>query len=151
MRASSTSSRTRWSKDSSCQKACPVRPRIRLACRAVEPFNHRIITGRETRYSGIAQPNRPESSFIHFTVRDEKSSARGWSCARRRMQQPGSWDGAGQTPGDKQEGCLREIGMPVGKLSAIEHNELAGESACPTYSACMREKSQENVETPGAG
>src|SRR5271156_686530 len=107
--------------------------------------------GYYTRYAGIAQPNRPESSFIHFTVQDEKSSARGWSCARRRMQEPGSWDGAGQTPGDKQEGCLREIGMPVGKLSAVEHNELAGESACPTYSACTRQKSQENVETPVAG
>jgi len=104
--------------------------------------------GHYTRYAGIAQPNRPESSFVHFTVQDEKSSARGWSCARRRMQEPGSWDGAGQTPGDKQEGCLREIGMPVGKLSAVEHNELAGESACPTHSACTREKSQENVETP---
>src|SRR5580658_6441052 len=39
--------------------------------------------------------------------------------------------------------------MPVGKPSAVEHDELAGESACPTYSAWTGGKSQENVETPG--
>src|ERR1700685_2084512 len=92
-------------------------------------------------YSGIAQPHPPATRLTHFTVRDEKRPAGGWSCARRRMQQPGSWDGAGQTPGDKQEGCLREIGMPVGKLSAVEHNELAGESACPALACPAVERS----------
>ena len=33
--------------------------------------------GHYTRYAGIAQPNRPESSFVHFTVQDEEGSARG--------------------------------------------------------------------------
>jgi hypothetical protein len=37
--------------------------------------------------------------------------------------------------GDKQEGRLGEIGMPMGKPSAVKHNKLAGESACPTYIA----------------
>jgi hypothetical protein len=41
--------------------------------------------------------------------------------------------------------------MPVGKLSAVEHNELAGESACPTYSASTGGKSQENVDNSRAG
>src|ERR1700680_219292 len=86
------------------------------------------------RYWGIPQPNRPESSFVHFTVQDEEGSARGYRCARGRVWQAGPRGGARQTPGDKQEGCLHEIGMPVGKPSAVEHNELAGESACPTYS-----------------
>jgi hypothetical protein len=31
--------------DSSRQKASPVRPRITLAFRAAEPFNHRVIAG----------------------------------------------------------------------------------------------------------
>jgi hypothetical protein len=44
--------------------------------------------------------------------------------------------------------CLADIGMPVGKLSAVEHTELAGESACPRYSVCRGRKSLENVETP---
>ena len=56
-----------------------------------------------------------------------------------RLRQPGPREGASQTPGDKQEGWISEIGMPVGKLSAVEHNELAGESAGEsagaTYSA----------------
>lgn len=35
--------------------------------------------------------------------------------------------GIGQAPGDKHEGCLGDIGMPVEKPSA-EHNGLAGGS-----------------------
>jgi hypothetical protein len=33
--------------------------------------------GHDTGYSGILQPNRPESSFVQFTVQDEEGSARG--------------------------------------------------------------------------
>jgi hypothetical protein len=33
--------------------------------------------GHYTGYSGIPQPNRPESSFVHFTVQDEEGSAHG--------------------------------------------------------------------------
>src|ERR1700680_957674 len=107
--------------------------------------------GYHIRYSGILQPDRSESSFVHFTVQDKEGSARRYRCARGRVRQPGPRDGARQTPGDKQKGRLREIGMPVGEPSAVEHNELAGESACPTYSAWTGGKSQENVETPGIG
>src|ERR1700678_3336867 len=107
--------------------------------------------GHYTRYSSILQPNRSESSSVHFTVQDEGGAARRYRRACGRLRQPGPGDGASQTPGDKQEARLREIGMPVGKPSAVEHDELAGESACPTYSAWTGGKSQENVETPGAG
>jgi hypothetical protein len=34
--------------------------------------------------------------------------------------------------------------MPVRQLSSIEHDRLAGESACPTYSASLGGKSQKN-------
>ena len=33
--------------------------------------------GDYTGYSGILQPNRPESGFVHFTVQDEEGSVRG--------------------------------------------------------------------------
>ena len=33
--------------------------------------------GHDTRYAGIPQPNRPESSFVDFTVQDKEGSARG--------------------------------------------------------------------------
>src|ERR1700677_3591169 len=78
--------------------------------------------GHYTRYSGIPQPNRPESRLVHFTVQDEEGSPRGSRCSRGRLRQAGPGDGAGQTPSDKQERCLGEIGMPVGKPSAVEHN-----------------------------
>ncbi|MGA3239577.1 MAG: hypothetical protein ABSG03_25145 [Bryobacteraceae bacterium] len=32
--------------------------------------------GHYAGYSGILQPNRPESGFVHFTVPDEEGSAR---------------------------------------------------------------------------
>jgi hypothetical protein len=33
--------------------------------------------GHYTGYSGILQPFRPESGFVHFTVQDEEGSVRG--------------------------------------------------------------------------
>src|SRR5437667_8314908 len=39
MRFNSAGLRTQWSKDSSCQKGLPVRPRMRLASLAVTPFS----------------------------------------------------------------------------------------------------------------
>jgi hypothetical protein len=85
--------------------------------------------GHHTGYSGILQPYRPESSFVHFTVQDEKARPADRFAPVGACKRPGSRDGASQTPSDKQEGRLCEIGMPTGKLSAVEHNELAGESA----------------------
>src|SRR5450759_4566721 len=89
-----------------------------------------------TRDSVIPQPNRSEGSLVHFAVPGEEGPAGGSrrGCGRRR--QASARDGTGPAPSNKQEGCLSEIiGMPVGKLSAVEHNGLAGESACPTPSA----------------
>jgi hypothetical protein len=62
----------------------------------------------------------------------------------------GPWDGASQTPGDKQEDCLREIGSPVGNPSSVEDNELAGESACPTLRSRQRYSLQSRNPAPAA-
>src|SRR5450759_2972521 len=108
--------------------------------------------GHHPRYSIILQPNRCESGFVHFAVQGEEGPAAGSRCGSGRLRQSSPRDGTGQAPSNKQEGCLSEIiGMPVGKLSAVEHNGLAGESACPTYRAWTGGKSQKNVETPGPG
>src|SRR5450759_3154960 len=88
-----------------------------------------------TRDSGILRPNRSENSFVHFAVPGEEGPAGGYRRASRQLQQSSPRDGTRQTPSDKQAGCLDDIGMPVGELSAVEHNGLAGESACPTYRA----------------
>src|ERR1035437_5446739 len=101
------------------------------------------------RYPVIPQPNRSEGSLVHFAVQGEEGAAGGSRCGSGRLRQASPRNGTGQAPSNKQEGCLSQIiGMPVGKLSAIEHNGLAGESACPTHSAQARGKSQKNVETP---
>jgi|HubBroStandDraft_1064217.scaffolds.fasta_scaffold96105_2 hypothetical protein len=90
--------------------------------------------GHCTRDSGNLQPNRPESSFVHFTVRDEEGSARGW----RRAGGPA---GGGSTRERRPEPAKRQvtnrkvasarIGMPVGKLLAVETLRPAGESLRP--------------------
>ena len=107
--------------------------------------------GYHARHSGIPQPNRSESSFVRFAVQGEEGPAGGQRRTSRRLRQSSPRDGTGQTPSNEQEGLFSDIGMPVGQLSAVEHNGLAGESACPTYSAWTGGKSRKNVETPGAG
>ena len=158
MRASSTSPRTRWSNDSSCQKAFPVRPRsprlgvYRNALRSRHTTRHgppHLLHGHPA-----AKLFRKQLCPLHGPRRERPvRRIEAWG---RRFRLPTatatkSADGPIQTPSNKQEGCLIHVGMPVGKFSAVEHIGLAGESACPTFSARTGGKSQKNVETPGAG
>jgi hypothetical protein len=71
-RSSSASSCTRLSKDSSYWKGLPVRPKIRLACRAVEPSNHRTITGRRgwRQYTNtVGHPSRTVGRALRMRTR----------------------------------------------------------------------------------
>jgi len=114
-----------------------------------------------TRDAGILKPHGPESGFVHFAIQGKKGPARRHSVAgapvfgsvpdfARQLLRLASREGAGQTPSNKQKGFLGDIGMPVGKPSAVKHSELAGESACPTYSGATSEQSRKNGKTPRA-
>ncbi len=113
------------------------------------------------RYSRIPQPDRSGGSFIHLAVQGEKGPARRQSGAGASACQPlrpSSWEGASQTPSNKQKRLFVDIGMPVREPPTIEHSELAGESACPTYSAlasatiakecCSRGQHADKVQKP---
>ena len=85
-----------------------------------------------TRYSRVLQPNRPGRSLVHFAVQIQEGSAGGRRRAGTRLRPSKRREGIGQPPGNKQVGCLGDIGMQVRQPSAVEHNGWAGGSACPT-------------------
>jgi hypothetical protein len=107
-------------------------------------FDVQEDVGHHLRYASIPQPNGADSGLVHLPVQGEECAAGGES-----MRQPALGHRAGQTPRQEQEGRLGDIGMPVGKSSAVEHVRLVGESACPTSHMVpgRLRNSQQNGET----
>ncbi len=112
--------------------------------------------GYGARDSRVKQPDGTESGFVHFAVPCEKGPSCGQAGAGASACHPlrntHSGYGAGQTPRDKQKGPLGPVGMPVGQSSAVKHRQrVAGESACPTYSAWTGGKIAEMFTSPPGG
>jgi hypothetical protein len=72
---------------------------------------------------------------IQLPVNGDESSPRVFG-RRKRLPHISSRERASETPGYKQIVPGSGLRVPVRELAAIEHKNLAGESACPTQKPC---------------
>jgi hypothetical protein len=87
--------------------------------------------GHYARYSGVLEPDRSGRGFVHLAFQGHESLAGGCRRAGRQPWHPSRWEGIGQPPGNKQEACLGEVGVQVGKPSAVEHNGVGRRKRLP--------------------
>lgn len=82
----------------------------------------------------VFQPKWPGYTSICVPIKSQESSSRFFRLDLPRFS---TWKRTGQTPSHKQEDSWCWGGLPMRQLSTIEHELLAGETACPTKKVAL--------------